>query len=226
VVAVALAAYLITTVGIPMPTYVNKFAGVPFPCQHHACGCATAKQCWDHCCCYSPEQKLAWAHENHVDPPARLVAEVMAAIEHGAGLATNAPRASTGCCAKRKSATAVLSVAQHDHDHHAAEHLADHDVDHVADHCDEHDYCDVAVNPASPSCHEHDAPALELTLVLGVMARHCRGLADSWCVSGAALPLPPVVRWQFSWNLVECLALASAPLPTEILSPPVPPPRV
>ena len=38
--------------------------GGPFPCQGHRCGCVSAEQCWGHCCCFTPEQRLAWAAAN------------------------------------------------------------------------------------------------------------------------------------------------------------------
>ena len=74
--AVALAGYLVAVVGIPLPASVGKYRGVPFPCQDHACGCATAEQCWaGDCCCFTLEEKVAWAAVNDVTPP-----------EHVAGL--------------------------------------------------------------------------------------------------------------------------------------------
>jgi hypothetical protein len=182
VAAIALAAYLVTTVGLPLPAYVTKQSGVPFPCQHHACGCATAKQCWEHCCCYSAAEKLAWAREHHVEPPAHLVAEV-AAIEADPVLSAAKCQAacSHSCCAEHKA----------------------------------HASC----------CDEHDAPSAGLTFVLGIKARVCRGLVDFWCLSGAVLPPPSVVGWQFQWDVVEWLALDASSLHRGHPAPAVPPPR-
>src|SRR5438132_7984698 len=63
--------YLITSAGfIPMPVFASKKAsGQPFPCQDHACGCATAEECWRHCCCFSAEERWSWAQEHGVQPP-------------------------------------------------------------------------------------------------------------------------------------------------------------
>src|SRR5207244_2374733 len=33
------------------------------------CGCRTAEECWRHCCCFSPEQRLAWAQDRGIQPP-------------------------------------------------------------------------------------------------------------------------------------------------------------
>ncbi|MBI3837999.1 MAG: hypothetical protein HY288_08710 [Planctomycetia bacterium] len=197
VVAVALAAYLVATMGIPLPAYVNKEDGIPFPCQHHACGCATGRQCWESCCCYTPRQKLAWAYANHVQPPASLVAEVAAAEMHDASHgAMHAAELPAHCCAQRRASATALAHRQH-HDEHAA-----------------------------ASCHKHDAHSGGVTLVIGALARQCRGMVEVWCASGACLPPPAAIDWQFQWDLVEWVALAGHTLPIGNLSPPVPPPRV
>jgi hypothetical protein len=66
----ALFAYLAAVNGLPLPPpVVIKDGGKPFPCQGHACGCQTAEECWRHCCCHTPEERWAWAKENHIQPP-------------------------------------------------------------------------------------------------------------------------------------------------------------
>lgn len=40
-----------------------------FPCEGHACGCATASECWSNCCCHTPHQRLVWAIAHGVKPP-------------------------------------------------------------------------------------------------------------------------------------------------------------
>jgi hypothetical protein len=66
---VALVCYLATAVGFPVAKPQSKDRGQPFPCQDHPCGCQSAEQCWRHCCCFSPEERLAWAEARHVEPP-------------------------------------------------------------------------------------------------------------------------------------------------------------
>lgn len=63
-------AYLLTALEIPLPAAIHKDASQPFPCQDHPCGCRTAEQCWANCCCFTPEQRWAWARAHHVEPPA------------------------------------------------------------------------------------------------------------------------------------------------------------
>lgn len=64
-------AYLIATLGLPLPApAVPKDTSQPFPCQDHPCGCQTAEQCWRRCCCFTPEERWAWARAHQVEPPA------------------------------------------------------------------------------------------------------------------------------------------------------------
>ena len=51
----------------------QKDLSSPFPCQHRACGCRSAEQCWKKCCCFSNSQKLAWAKEHRVDVPSYVM---------------------------------------------------------------------------------------------------------------------------------------------------------
>ncbi len=114
----ALVAYLLSTFGVPLPVSATKLGGGAYPCQRHACGCRSASECWDHCCCYSPREKLAWAHAHHVEPPARLAAQLRAdssreahCHEHAApaqladddGHDHEAPHQAKACCEHRKS---------------------------------------------------------------------------------------------------------------------------
>ncbi|WP_047813058.1 hypothetical protein [Rhodopirellula islandica] len=55
----------------PQPEKVGRF-----PCESCPCGCSSADYCWDKCCCHSDLEKLQWAAENNVTPPAFLVARV------------------------------------------------------------------------------------------------------------------------------------------------------
>ena len=56
----------------PLARVARPAAGRPYPCQGHQCGCRSAEECWSHCCCFTPSQRLAWAAANRVDPPAEL----------------------------------------------------------------------------------------------------------------------------------------------------------
>src|SRR5262249_15950818 len=69
--AVLVLAQVGATIGFPLPpAHSAKDQSQPFPCQDHLCGCHNAEECWRDCCCYSPEEKLAWARAHGVEPPA------------------------------------------------------------------------------------------------------------------------------------------------------------
>ena len=69
-VGLALGAYLVAAIGFPLPPPDTNDHSQRYPCQDHQCGCLKADECWEHCCCYTPEEKLAWARTHEVVPPA------------------------------------------------------------------------------------------------------------------------------------------------------------
>src|SRR5262245_50542738 len=69
-VATSLLGYLFAAIGFPIPSRPVKDWSVAFPCQDRPCGCQSAAQCWENCCCFSREEHLAWAKAHHVEPPA------------------------------------------------------------------------------------------------------------------------------------------------------------
>lgn len=64
-----LIAFLASSFGFPVVVRPEKNRSRPFPCQDSPCGCATAEQCWRHCCCRTNRQKLEWAEDHDVEPP-------------------------------------------------------------------------------------------------------------------------------------------------------------
>ena len=76
--ALLVLAYLATMIGVRFPLGVAARDGKPYPCQGHQCGCRSADECWAHCCCFSPQQRLAWAQANHIEPPVELTAVLLA----------------------------------------------------------------------------------------------------------------------------------------------------
>jgi hypothetical protein len=74
IVAVLCCAILGGTLGFPAPRRVAKDRSKPFPCQDRACGCMNAASCWKSCCCHTNAQKVAWAKQHGVTPPAFVVA--------------------------------------------------------------------------------------------------------------------------------------------------------
>ena len=102
--AVAMA-YLIAAVGVPLPSGPAKDRGIAFPCMDRGCGCHDAAGCKEHCCCFSSDEKLAWAADHHVDPAPfvdpRALAARMTASRHRHDASHGENVADTSCCSKR-----------------------------------------------------------------------------------------------------------------------------
>ncbi|WP_148618902.1 hypothetical protein [Mariniblastus fucicola] len=96
--ATLVACMLLMALEVPIPVRVSKLSSAPFPCQSRPCGCQSADQCWEDCCCFSDAEKLAWASVNHVPPPAWFVRK-MEAGNHD--LANEKP----SCCCSTKNST-------------------------------------------------------------------------------------------------------------------------
>lgn len=72
--ALVLGAYVVACFGtLPSPRVVLGWFGHSgserYPCEGCGCGCASALECWTHCCCHSEHERLVWAIENGVMPP-------------------------------------------------------------------------------------------------------------------------------------------------------------
>lgn len=68
----ALLSHLAVTIGVPspLPSRVKPISETVYPCQSRLCGCLTSEQCWaGDCCCFTLEEKLAWAEHHGVEPP-------------------------------------------------------------------------------------------------------------------------------------------------------------
>ena len=97
---VTTAALIACTVGVPMPRVkVEKDSTEAYPCQDCGCGCVSAEMCWRNCCCYSQQEKLAWAEKNGVVPPKFVVKAARAEMILAAA------KAQGGSCCSQKQAT-------------------------------------------------------------------------------------------------------------------------
>ncbi len=69
-------AYLSTGIAI-FPQTRSKLANQGrYPCERRGCGCNSAQQCWDSCCCFNDTEKVEWAKRNHVQVPPEVLARV------------------------------------------------------------------------------------------------------------------------------------------------------
>jgi hypothetical protein len=109
----ALVGFLAGTIGVPLPQLARptKDRSQPYPCMDHACGCASAEQCWRSCCCFTNREKLAWAAEHGVAAPAYVFTAAT----------RERPKLAGSCCAVKQT---VAACSDHkstccDHDAHA-----------------------------------------------------------------------------------------------------------
>jgi hypothetical protein len=98
---VSAAVYLVIASGypIPAPGGNGKDLSRPFPCMNCQCGCRSADECWHSCCCFTLVQRIAWAKENHVQPPEYALVQARA---QGIDV-DDCCSQSSGCCQHRAS---------------------------------------------------------------------------------------------------------------------------
>src|SRR2546426_11110740 len=70
VVGLTLGSFFLSGIGMSLPATRLKVNSIAFPCQDHACGCGSAEQCWQHCCCFTVQERWAWARDHAIEPPA------------------------------------------------------------------------------------------------------------------------------------------------------------
>ncbi|MBA4188111.1 MAG: hypothetical protein C0467_08835 [Planctomycetaceae bacterium] len=100
----ALVAHVFAATGAPVPMprlFHANASSTPYPCREHVCGCLNADQCWaGDCCCFTLEQKLAWADARGIEPPAH----VRPAVEAKKARQTPAKPKSSCCESEREPA--------------------------------------------------------------------------------------------------------------------------
>jgi len=197
-----LIAYVAVAIGIPVPAYAVKDPGHFFPCQFHTCGCRTAEQCWRHCCCFSPEERFAWARAHQVEPP--VYAERPTNFGWHTVRQRDLARAhSEGACACGKN-----------------------HVDRQVPASKPARTCCSTHGKSGPSCctkTNSPAPRGARLLVIGMM--HCQGLASLMISGGLVLPPPQPTTWAPAWCPDGVLTYPEVSAAALVLAPLDPPPR-
>jgi hypothetical protein len=77
----------------------------PYPCMDRPCGCRTYEECWaGDCCCFTLKEKVAWARERGIEPPASAVAKVeSAAATSGPQKGRTEINPGSSCCRPQES---------------------------------------------------------------------------------------------------------------------------
>lgn len=193
--------YLLAALEIPLPAAIHKESDQPFPCQNHVCGCQTAEQCWRHCCCFTAEERWAWAKARNVEPPTYAekptpqetkVAELPAddgwntvkLRDRDKGVQVPAEK---NCCRQQGARCCSAST-------------------------------ELPTEPALPK-GERIRWGSQLD------ASRCQGYSTVWITVGAVLPAQPKVAWLPDWippSLTPFTSMTAEPIS---LAPPSPPPR-
>ncbi len=93
----ALAGVGVASLGVVMIPQPARDLSRAFPCEGGSCGCASAQECWQSCCCTTVNERLRWAEDKGIDLPFALL-ETLSEIDH----ATQPPRV---CCSEEPMAT-------------------------------------------------------------------------------------------------------------------------
>lgn len=109
-------AYGYLVAGVPLPSVARNSSGQSterYPCENCSCGCASADECWKHCCCHTLTERLAWAEREGVTPPAYVLAEVEAELAKPACCQAQSSCGGTkgtkSCCTKKVTTDAQES---------------------------------------------------------------------------------------------------------------------
>ncbi len=197
-VACTFVAYLLVALEIPLPAAVHKDTSQPFPCQDHPCGCQTAEQCWRSCCCFTPQQRWAWAAAHHVEPPAYAEKPVPVEKPTEGGWntvklrdRTSTPTTPAKSCCSTNQAPAACCQARSD-------------------------------RPAKQSPPERG----RVRWTIGLAAWQCQGLPTLWVSAGSVLPVPPPDAWSPDQPLLFRVPLTNDDARDVPHDPPAPPPRL
>lgn len=195
---------------IPQPTE-TKDTSAPFPCQNRPCGCQSAEQCWKSCCCFSNQEKLAWAKSEGVQLPA-YVAKAAAREQRESCVAKQDPEVpdQQDCCHAEPGSNSKAAAC-----------------------CDTAEVHPQTVAGAERSCQAKQTAAesdlrdaaTESKTVLGIFVQECRGQGHGVnSLPWAVVPQLPIVLGHeppANWPRPASLCCR-----TMLAEPPEPPPRL
>jgi hypothetical protein len=213
------------TIGIiPVRADFDEDSSTPFPCKDLPCGCRTAAKCWaGACCCYTMQQKIAWAAEHGIIPPdhaIRIAAEEMAQ-EHNA--ADNQTDSIESCCSKKEPS---LSTVDRCRDGENAELI---EACCLAKHTHEkshHEQADRRSGPVEFGTGSKTPTQHGVNWVAGLFAQKCQGQGfDGLGHLNIGIAPSPPIAWTFDSVFVDgCDLPDQIPIPMPI-RPLVPPPK-
>ncbi len=207
-------AYLLVALEIPLPVFVHKDSSQPFPCQDHACGCQSAEQCWRSCCCFTAEERWAWARAHDVQPPA--YAEKPAERPAAQGWNTVKKRFHSLSGGRQPPESCVSRGADAPRSAGLAKSCCGAEAKHAA-----------CCQPAADQSAKSSPPKSDRFRWITTMAAwRCQGYSTLWVSAGAVLLVPPLAAWTPDWTPPARLRLPSVRADKIPAIPPDPPPRL
>jgi hypothetical protein len=110
---VALVGQCAALFGLPLPAVSAKDHSSPFPCQQRQCGCLRAADCWKHCCCFSAQERLAWARAHEAEVPESLVEEARQSEDSKPGACCNVKKTTSSRPAVKTAQGVLGFMARH-----------------------------------------------------------------------------------------------------------------
>lgn len=198
-------------VPVPQVTSVEKDRSTPYPCMNRPCGCASADQCWKQCCCFTNQQKVAWAKANNVELPEFVVAAANREAKENCHTAINCPNClesepsvkaaakATNCSTEQSSKVAMRAAK--------------------------------ATKPRSPSANADSKTSPEVSSeaashFCGIAVLECRGLSSLWQILSLTMLSNSVELEECSAAIVQSTNVADDLLPKCERLPPEPPPII
>lgn len=157
--------------GIAAGLVAAKDRSRPFPCMNSPCGCGSAEQCFESCCCHTPAERLAWARRHGLgsavtDALERRVAAAVIPAAPDAGLPVG------GSCCSSAAARAPVE----------------------AESCCDTGPAEATPEPAAALGSRDEAssaaPAVGVTGVTLRAMLACQGLLTQWLTVSGSLPPP------------------------------------
>lgn len=194
-VAAAALALIVGTVGVPLPTGRPKDRSIAFPCMDRPCGCHDAADCKAHCCCFSSDEKLAWAAEHGVDAEPFVDRAGSDRLPDEAPHSRLLSEAENSCCEKHV-ASCCSPAGNHADGHRAVSNLR------------------------KPDCGQTTSDQF-----VSISAFRQCNVGFLWSVLSAALAPPEPLVYEFEWLLTGHVLQQNAKTISLSFSPPTPPPR-
>jgi hypothetical protein len=205
--SLTLLSQLLATFGCPLPAVAaagDKDVSVPFPCMYRACGCRSARDCWESCCCFTARERLAWARAHNQPVPASL--EDKARQEEQAAQECDADDDEAGCvCCCGHNAEPGDGKPRQPCPH-----------------------CSKKKHPSKPAPAPRQAPTQpSANWAFGIMAQRCRGQDSPTDRESQPPALPPAgcLTWIVNPLLETILQFSAETLASGSRRPAVPPPR-